>query len=334
VFPSTRRKRIGAAASAFALCATLMLTGCGGDEPAQQAAKPEEQKLAGQVVARINGEEVSIHELSAERRRVSFPSGTAEEEATRQLLGAVVERKLFTQKAVEAGLDRQPGVLLDLRRAREQVLAQAYLQQQMAARAPVSRQEVEAFVAGNPHMFAQMEKLSFDKIVVPGTAVTDELMGKLNDADTLADVEKVLASAGVAYNRGKGESATAELPADIVTQIKAVKPGKVFMLNTGGVATFATLTAATPEPLLGSDAFNAARRVLEAKRGQEDAEAIRASVRDAGKVEYVGEYAGIMAAPPAATPDATPAPADAPAAPEGKVQKAEAGIAGPQGAAE
>jgi peptidyl-prolyl cis-trans isomerase C len=299
---------------AIACCAMLALAACG------DGTKKAEKSPPGQVIARVGGEEVTIHELNTERRYVNLPPNAKAEDVSHGLLDALVERKILDKRAVDAGLDRQPNVLLELRRAREQVLAQAYLQERSTTRTPVGKREIEKFIADNPMMFAEQEALFFDQVAVSNASITPEVVTLLDKAKSLNEVESILDQQSVKHFRRLDSSSTAALPPEVVTQMKNAKPTDVLLSRTGEVAYFSVLTSHRPQPLTGDDAFEAARRVLQTRKNQADLAEIRQAAKQGIEVTYLGDYAAIMAPKSdtnsaalsatgaAAKPEAPPAP--------------------------
>ena len=108
---------------------TALLAGCGKKNEGQGSSS------SGQVVARVGDQVVTIQELDTEFRWANVPTERRHDpEIVRKVLGDLVTRKYLVQQAVEAKLDREPTVLLDLLRAREQVLANAIVSRQVSAR--------------------------------------------------------------------------------------------------------------------------------------------------------------------------------------------------------
>jgi len=97
-----------------------------------------------QLIARVNGVEISSNEIRA--------NGSA---TLAQAVERVIDRELLVQKALEAGLDRDPLVKDSIDNARRQVLAQAYLDRTASGANRPSREEVRAFYAENPALFAE-----------------------------------------------------------------------------------------------------------------------------------------------------------------------------------
>src|SRR5438445_356952 len=133
---------------AIGLCA-IALAGCG--------KKDQGGAVSGQVVARIGEEVVTKQELENEFRWVNVPSEKQKDPAiVKQVLSELVLRKYLLQKALDTKLDREPGVLLDLLRARAQVLATAYVARMINAK-PVTQTEVDRYIANNPLKFANRQ---------------------------------------------------------------------------------------------------------------------------------------------------------------------------------
>jgi len=96
-----------------------------------------------QLAARVNGAEISVRQLGA---------GSAPAKAG--ALEKVIDRELLVQQALNAGLDREPAVRDAIDAARRQILAEAWLEKVAAGKA-VSREEVHAFYAAHPELFAE-----------------------------------------------------------------------------------------------------------------------------------------------------------------------------------
>jgi len=101
------------------------------------------ERGSAQLAAKVNGAEISVRQLRS--------AGAA---SAGQALEKVIERELLVQQALRAGLDRDPVVKESIDASRRQILAQAWLDKVVAGRA-VSREEVRAFYAEHPALFAE-----------------------------------------------------------------------------------------------------------------------------------------------------------------------------------
>src|SRR4051812_33005778 len=117
---------------AIAMLATLaaVLAGCSSAEP---------PAADGKLAARVNGAAISL-------------SGG---KPSREKLERVIDRELLVQKAIAAGLDRDPQVAAQVEEARREVLAQAYVDRAAARSGGTPAAEVARFYEENPALFAQ-----------------------------------------------------------------------------------------------------------------------------------------------------------------------------------
>ena len=170
--------------------AGLALTACGKDEKG-----PE-----GQVVATVDGKDVTIHEVNAEIGGM----GPQAQAAPRKLVEAValsrvIERKMLAGEARNRKLDQSPQFVLTKSRADENLLVQS-LQAEVASKVTQTpREAAQKFVSENPVMFADRRIMTLDQIQFLRTPAFTGL--PLKDAKTMQEVEKLLIESNIDYRR-------------------------------------------------------------------------------------------------------------------------------------
>lgn len=106
----------------------------------------------GQVLARVDGREITDSELAAEARAEPAPRDV--------LLDRVIDRALIAEAARRREAQLSPTYLADLRRARDVLLADA-LRRQIAARIPdPDPARVRAFVAAHPWAYGRRAQVT------------------------------------------------------------------------------------------------------------------------------------------------------------------------------
>jgi len=269
---------------AVGLCA-IALAGCGKKDQAATAPR-------GQVVARVGDEVVTIQELENEFRWANIPAEKQKDPAiVKQVLSELVLRKYLLQQAINAKLDREPGVLLDLLRARAQVLATAFISRTVSAK-PITQTEVDRYIANNPLKFANRQMLMSEQIVFPIGPNTQTIVDNNKDAKSLDEVDQKLTIMGVPHNRSTGTLNSGEIPEDFYNLIQAKKADNVFFIRSGSNGVFFAVKGEEARPLEGEAAANAARQLLRAERVK--AETGMASFSANLDAKYEGEYAAIM----------------------------------------
>ncbi len=266
-------------------CLGMMLTGCGGEGGEQPATK-------GQVVAQVGDQVVTTQELDNELRWANVPPDKQKDpEVIKRVLGELVVRKYLLQQALASKLDREPGVLLDLLRAREQVLEKGFLNRAAAAKSP-GKSDIDKYIANNPSKFANRKLLSVEQIGFPLGPNSQPVIDANKNAKSLDEIAQQLTSAGIPHGRQMGVLNTGDIPQDFYNEIEAKKADYVLFVRSGANGVFFKVKGEEARPLAGEAAANFARQLLRADALK--AEAGMAAFAANLEAKYQGEYAKIM----------------------------------------
>ena len=211
------------------LAATLLcgvvLVGCskGSDN---QAATPQ-----GQVVAHVGKEVVTTQELENEFRLANIPADKQKDpETLKRVLGDLVVRKYLVRQALDSKLDREPGVLADILRSRELVLANATISRSVAGKvSAVSTSDIDKYIASNPLKFANRQSMAVEQITFPIGPNTQSVLDAVHDAKSLDEIDQKLTAMNIQHSRSTGSLNSAELPENLFNQMQSKKPGDVFI---------------------------------------------------------------------------------------------------------
>ena len=245
---------------AAVLPTALMLSGC------SQVKKLMGGKPAGQVVATVNGEEITTIDLRAEIGNFSSKDPKVMKAAQQQALQQIIMRDLLTQKAKEQKLDKTPEYTVQVRRGEETLLAQLYERKLAAAAAAPSRQDAETYVQSHPLMFADRKILVVDQVVTNPGKLTKEQIAPLK---TLEDVKSLLTSQNMAYQENVAAIDTLSADPRMIEQIEKLPPGEVFVVPRGGAVVFNRVSGARPVPVTGDMAIAYATNALRNQKAQE-----------------------------------------------------------------
>ena len=120
---------------------------------------------SGQVLARVNGEEISVHQVNFAlqySRQRNNPK-----DASNAVLETMISRQLAVQEAMSMGLDRNPDVMMRLQEARLETLASAYAAEISRKLPPMKDEAVASFYREHPALFAQRRIYRLREITVP-----------------------------------------------------------------------------------------------------------------------------------------------------------------------
>ncbi|WP_414902099.1 EpsD family peptidyl-prolyl cis-trans isomerase [Sphingomonas flavalba] len=287
----------------------LALVACGKKDASEDLEK-------GQVVATVDGKDITIHELNTELQDVNMPSGDQRKAVEQAALQQVVNRRILADIARERGLDKTPQYLLQQRRANDAILVQM-LQRSIAStlRAP-TRDEATKFMADNPERFAQRKVYTVDQIQFE-TPKDLEILKAYQPLKTLDQVAVKLDEDHLRFRRGNGQLDALTVPPQLLAQIQRLPEGEIFIIPTPRGMVANRITATKVVPFEGDEALNYAMQQVQAQKLNELAtKELDEKVKTAREaVKYQPGYAppkGAADAPALPAPSGTPSPAASP----------------------
>lgn len=202
-----------------ALCLAFMLVGCG-EKAAQNS----------QVLATVNGEEITERDLRAELAASQMKASEQDPNIKKRLIEAIIDRKLINEAAKESGIEDSPDYLIAVRRAKEEAMAAQLIKQWSAVQADPSTQAIDKFILENPQMFARRASLLVDRITTPKAGLD---MNKLGKAVTQEDIVKELQRLKKPFTRDRIVVDTAAIPPQLAAQIEGLKSSEPFIFASG-----------------------------------------------------------------------------------------------------
>jgi EpsD family peptidyl-prolyl cis-trans isomerase len=233
-----------------------------------------------QLVARVNGIEISAHQI----RTGGAPS-------VAQAVEKVIDRELLVQKALEAGLERDPLVKDSIDNARRQVLAQAYLERAAGARAAPSREEVRAFYAENPALFAERRIYRMRELVVSASAeMIDVLRAQAARTANLDELAAWLKARNARFSAATETQPAEQLPLAFLPQLARMKSGEIAVFATPLGASVIQLIHAEDAPLGPEQSQALIEQFLAGRKRLEIAAAEVKRLRESARIEYVAQF--------------------------------------------
>lgn len=197
----------------------------------------------GQVVATLDGQEITVLEVNAELAGTAIPPTMARRDAEKLALENILTRRMLSKAAEERELNKRPEFLLQERRASEQLRVQALARDIASKVVTPTRDEADKFISENPYLFANRQFLIMDQIQFLRPENVEKL--GLEGAKTMAEVEQILTSNQIQFRRQPASLDTLGAnPAFVkeVTTVLAKNPEELFM--------FATRPEGAPAPVI------------------------------------------------------------------------------------
>lgn len=248
------------------------------------------RSATGQVVAVVNGEEVSLSELNGELQRAGNTGGANKQTVQAAALQSLIDRKLLVQQAKDRGIDKDPEYLQAQRRMNDELMI-SMLGKQVTKNVPVpTAADVQSYISSHPEMFAGRTVYALDQIVFPAPQNLAQLKSLEKD-HTLEDVANSLTQMGIKFARRKGTLDTAAAPAGLVKQINALPGGEPFVLGAQGQVIVSVVADKRVQPLDGDSANQLATQAIRRDAVQDIAQKQLKQARDSAKIDYQQGYA-------------------------------------------
>ena len=259
-----------------------------------------QKKVGGQVVAVVNGEEITQQDVNAELQGASIPLTADKKAVTNQVIQRIVDRTLLVQKAKAEGLDKSPTYLEQVRHAQEAVAVNLLTSKAAKRVALPDASAVDSFIAGNPSLFAGRKVYKLDQIIFAQPSDL-AVLHKLAPAHTLDAVAALLTASSIQFTRGSSQLDTGSVPPAIAAKIAGLPRGEPFITPEKGQVIASVIVGEQPNPTPGAQTRTAAVNILRQQAIGAAMQKQLDSARAAAKIQYQPGFSPVKA-PANATP--------------------------------
>ncbi len=289
-----------AAAVAIAVTTlTLSLAACG----------DKKDKPASQIAAKVNKEEISVHQINFVLQQQRGLKPEQADAAGKQVLERLVDQELALQKAQDLKLDREPRVVQQLEAARREIIARAYLEKTGEAAPKPAPEEIAKYYADKPALFKERRIYNIQEIAIEAKPEQVEgLRAKLVAAKTVNDFIDFLKASNFNFAGNQAVRPAEQLPLNMLDTFAKMKDGQTMLVPSANGAQVVVLTGSRAEPVDEARARPAIEQFLLNDAKRKIVESNLKAMRSAAKIQYVGKFAdgapavaAAAPAPPAAT---------------------------------
>lgn len=249
-------------------------------------------KSGTQVVARVNGEELSVHQLNFQMSQLAQVSEAQAKAASMQALERLVDRQLLLQKSVEAKLDRDPRVLQALDNSRREILAQAYIEHQMAGASKPSEREMKDFFTKNPELFEKRRIYRLQELaVMAGKDKLAEIEAGMKTVSNITEIARWLKQKDYKYSVSMNMRTAEQLPLELLPRLSRMKDGEIMVIASQNSVNIVVMAGSQEQPLTLEKATPQIEQYFLGKRKSEIAKQQMEMLRKGARIEYLGEFA-------------------------------------------
>lgn len=256
--------------------------------------KTDGDKAATQVVAKVNGAEISLHQVNHVLSKAGNVPADQLERARKAAVDRLIDQELLAAKAVEEKLDRTPETLMAIELARREILARARMEQVLALGPKLSPGDVTRYYVTHPELFGERQIYNLQEITFPPQKE------KLADVQALVDkgaamneIQELLRSRNVQFGTNAGIRAAEQLPMHLLKELHGTKEGGVFLSNSPQGHTVVKVVGIRKMPVDEATARPMIQKFLFNQRAAEATTNELKSLKAAAKIEYVGTLADL-----------------------------------------
>ena len=268
----------------FFMVMAALLSGCG--EKAESESKT-------QVAARVNGEEITVHQLNQALMAVGNRAASLDKQAVASdLLDSLITQSILVQEAGKAKLNRDPVVMQALEAAKRKVLADAFIQRTMGQAPHISANEVADYYLSRKELFSERKMFSYQQLTLNAQDVTDmpAVISKLKEIERLNELIVWLKQQNINYSVNPNSKTSEKLPPALLKPLMLLKEGDVGFLKMDDGLLVIELTSVVKQAVSLSLATPAIKQYLTAQAYQKQLKQRIKALREVAAIEYMGDF--------------------------------------------
>lgn len=287
-------------------------------------------KSASQVAAKVNDQEISVHQINFALARANAGAASPEQAARlrNDVLNRLIDQQLVVEQALDKKLDRSPNVLMALEAARQEVLTRAYFESLSGAIAKPTPEEMKKYYADHPQLFAERRIFAIQELSVQSgdKAIVDQLRTMLTGNKSMDDMAAWLKGNDVKFTGGAANRAAEQIPLELLPRVHALKEGQGMVIQGPKSAVVMRVAGIRQAPVTEEQAMPTIARFLFNQRLKELMASEVKKLRGKAKINYVGEFADAGKAGAAAEKEPTSVTAEPASSSDSIIEKGVAGL--------
>lgn len=220
---------------------------------------------SGQVVATVDGREITAHQLRAELNGFTSSDPKQRRTAEQAALQQIVVRTALAEAAKKHKIDKTPEFAQAAERQKQNLLVQTWQNRIVRSVPSPNQAEAQRYVAEHPELYSERMLLTVEQIRTL-RAPTPDLMSRLQPLSTLEQVVAVLQATGTPFRRMTGEIDPMALDSAIASKVAKLPPEEVFVIPVESYTTINKVVATRPAPVPPQVAEKNALERLRAER--------------------------------------------------------------------
>jgi EpsD family peptidyl-prolyl cis-trans isomerase len=271
--------------TATVVAAAVLLVACTGHK-----------KDATQSAARVDGTEITVHQINYRLQRERGLKPEQMDAAGKKVLEQLIDEQLIVEKAEKVKMDEQPEAQQALAAARREVLSRAYVEQAAQNLAAPTDSAMHAYFDANDALFAHRRVYTLQEYLakVPQDKIP-ALRTMVEGGKTTAEVEAWFKAENVPF-RGQSSTHPAEqIPLNSLPALAATQDGHGLLVSAADQVHVTYITSSTAAPVSYDQAKPAIGQFLAVGARRRATESNMDALRSVAQVKYSAPYEALAA---------------------------------------
>ena len=245
-----------------------------------------EKTPKGQIIAIVNGHEISREQLTAELQDLPIPDYVDPRKVRATLVRGVIDRELQVEEARKQGLDKSAEFQRLKQRSEEDLLI-SMLGHRAAQTVPLPiDSDIQNYIDSHPLQFARRQRLIFDQLSFVPPRDRRGLAAVLGNAHSMDEALAALRSLGIEPTPGQGAIDTGVTAPELASQLDRAPPGEPILLPQGRRLAVGVISARERIAMSKDNSYIAAARAVRAAALLRESGAQIAAARSSAEVRY------------------------------------------------
>jgi len=282
-----------------------LLAGCG----------DKKDKPATQTAAKVNKEEITVHQINAVLQQQRGLKPEQADEAGRRALERLIDQELALQKSAELKLDHEARVVQAIEASRRDIIARAYIEKIGEGATKPTPEEIKKYYEDNPALFKERRVYQLQELAIEAAPEQiDTLRNKLQAAKNINEFVEYLKANNIKFAANQAVRGAEQLPMAALPALAKMKDGQAMLNTTPTGAQVVVLAGSRAQPVDEERATKAIEQFLLNERKRKIIADDLKALRGSAKIAYVGKYAASAPAAVESVKALTPADVAASAA--------------------
>lgn len=262
----------------------LGLVGC-----SEQEAESKAQET--QVVAIVNGEELTVHQVNDVLRKSKISADVDRKDAANEILDKLIEQTVVYQAAIEQGLSRDPDVVSAIELAKVNVLNKAYLSKRIQKDIKIPESDVQQYFDDNAYLFGERRLFNYALLRIKATPEKqEEFINKIKLLNDFGAFKRFLDVEGAVYSESTELVSSEKMNEQLLGPMYALKSNDIGFLALSDGLLVIHLNVVVEQPVPFAKAKPMINAFLQNQKQQELLKGIVEHLKSQAEVEYIGEY--------------------------------------------